>query len=298
VAIAAAGGHHLLLVAPQGTEPATTARQVAALVPDLSDGDALAVSRIYSAAGYPLPDGGLIRRPPLRCPRPGTSAVALLGGATSRLRPGEISLAHKGFLFLDDLTDYPRALLDNLAHPLDWGAIRIARANAQVGLPARFQLVGAMRPCPCAAPLDRCQCAGAALARYARRVSGPLLDRFDLRVALDQPGYLPAVPVGDDISGMVDRIEAVRSVAADREAHNNAELLAPQLDEIAPLDNDARGLIERALWTGRLSGRGVIAVRRVALTIADLRGDEPPLTDLHVGAALALCPLVPPRPAR
>jgi magnesium chelatase family protein len=289
VAIAAAGGHNLLLIGPHDTAPESTARQVAALVPDLTDTEALGVSRVYSAAGHPLPVGGLIRRPPLRYPRTPLSTVALVGGASRNVRPGEISLAHNGLLLLDDLTLYPRAVLDTLTLPLDEGAIRVARAATQVSLPARFQLIAAVPPCGCGARAEDCACSEVARARHAARVSRALFDRFDLRVAPAQSVCVPSVPLGGG-TAMADRIQTARTLATGRGVRTNAELLAAQLFEDALLDPSAWGLIEQELWTGRLTDRGVVGVWRVALTIADLRGDEPPLTHLHVAAALALRP--------
>jgi magnesium chelatase family protein len=286
--IAAAGGHNMLFIGPRGSGRTMLARRLPGLLPDLAYRPALEVTRVYSAAGLPLPAGGLIHRPPFRSPHPSASAVSLIGGGSSRILPGELSLAHHGVLFLDDLPEFTPAVLDNLRQPLDDGIIGIARATTRVALPAQFQLVAAMQPCPCGTT-DPCRCSDHARARYARRVSGPLLDRFDIRVDLDQPrNELLAVADVESTATVAGRVAAARRRAMERGIRSNAELSAAQLDAAAPLAPNARTLIDQAMRAGRLTGRGLQGVRRVALTVADLRGDAAPLTAEHVAVALAL----------
>ncbi len=187
--VAAAGGHHLLLVGPPGSGKTMLARRLPGLLPPLSRSVALEATMVHSASGVALPEGGLVRLAPFRSPHHTSTSVALVGGGSHSLRPGEISLAHGGVLFLDELAEFPRGVLDALREPLEAGEIGVARAHDSAVLPARFQLVAATNPCPCGGgPPGSCVCEPSTRRRYLSRISGPLLDRFDLRVAVQRPG--------------------------------------------------------------------------------------------------------------
>ncbi len=272
--IAAAGGHHLLMVGSPGSGKTMLAQRLPGLLPPLDRDDSLAATMVHSAAGMAMPMGGLIARPPFRAPHHTTSTIALVGGGSSALRPGEISLSHGGILFLDELGEFSPASLDGLREPLEEGVIRISRAHARAVLPARFQLVAASNPCPCGGgPPGACECDDLARLRYVRRLSGPLLDRFDLRVAVSRPSVDDLLdPAGGEPSAVIaGRVAAARTLAIERSGRLNAALHGELLDVHARPTADALAVLRAEMERGRLTGRGYHRVRRVARTIADLR---------------------------
>jgi magnesium chelatase family protein len=290
--VAAAGGHHLLMVGPPGAGKTMLARRLPGLLPDLAPDAALEATTVHSAAGLSLPPGGLILRPPLRAPHHGSSAVALVGGGTAHMRPGEISLASRGVLFLDELAEFPRSVLDALRQPLEEGVVRVCRARAAVSYPARFLLVGAMNPCPCGegGPPGACRCSDATRIRYGRRISGPLLDRFDLRIEVvrPHPGDLLAGTPGETSAAVAARVVAARYRAAERGVGCNAELSGHRGDQEGRLSAAAAAMLESGLRSGALSARGLQRVRRVARTLADLASREGPLGEEDICLALQL----------
>lgn len=291
--VAAAGGHNLLMSGPPGSGKSLMAACLPGILPELTPAEALEVSMVASVAGE-LREGRLIRQRPYRAPHHSASMAALVGGGL-RVRPGEVSLAHLGVLFLDELPEFQRTVLDSLRQPLETGTVSVARANAHVTFPARVQLVAAMNPCRCGHLGDAslaCARAPRCAADYQAKVSGPLLDRIDLHVEVVAVSAADLVlpPPAEGSAEVAARVRAARDVQTARyDGHGvrtNAEADGALLDRVATPDEAGRKLLAQAAEAMRLSARGYHRVLKVARTIADLGGSED-VGRVHVAEALS-----------
>ena len=275
LAVAAAGAHHMLMTGPPGTGKTMLARRLAALLPPLTNAEAIDVANVYSVSGRAPPPFGLR---PYCDPHHTASAAAMVGGGNPVV-PGEVTLSHCGVLFLDELPEFQRDVLEALREPLEESAIAIARVHRTVRFPARFQLVAAMNPCPAGYICDeaRCRCTPQQIRRYQTRVSGPLLDRIDIRVEVgpvsDSDLWEPITRTGDD-DALRDAIAAARERQVRRGGKANAALGAAEVETLCALDDDAGALLRRAAKRFALSARGVHRLRKVARTVADLAGAD------------------------
>jgi magnesium chelatase family protein len=298
IEIAAAGGHNIFMVGSPGSGKTMLARAIPGILPTLSEEESLEVTKIYSASGNIPPEGSIIRTSPFRSPHHTISQVAIVGGG-SKPMPGEVSLAHRGVLFLDEFPEFPRSVIEALRQPIEDGALTISRSQARIKYPARFMLVASANPCPCGYllhPKKPCICSEREIRKYKKKISGPILDRIDLHIEV------PLVDAKDfsedekiktiDTSAVIrERIIRARDIQRNRFGRNrlslftNAEMKNEQIKKYCQLSKESIQILNRAMASFNLSARSYFKMIKVARTIADLAGLEN-IESGHIAEAL------------
>ncbi len=293
VEIAAAGGHNLLMIGPPGAGKTMLAQRLSTILPALSFEEALETSKVYSAMGLMARGQGLIARRPFRAPHHTISDAGLIGGGAIP-KPGEVSLAHNGVLFLDEMPEFRKNVLEVLRQPMETGMVTISRANSSVTYPANFILVGAMNPCPCGYFGDtkrECTCSIRDILRYRAKISGPLMDRIDIHIDVPSVPFkdLTGVSQGESSSSIYHRILAAKNVQEKRfhrtRIHSNAMMNTRQIRKFCQIDERSNALLERAMEKLGLSARALSRILKISRTIADLAGAEN-IEQEHVAEAI------------
>jgi magnesium chelatase family protein len=291
--IAAAGGHNVILNGPPGSGKSLLAKAMPTILPRLTLVESLEITKIFSVAGKLHKGQSLVTSRPYRCPHHSASSVSLIGGGAYP-RPGEISLAHRGVLFLDEFAEFPKSVLENLRQPLEDGMITISRAKGSLHFPARFILVAAMNPCFCGMATDPekiCTCTPAQIIRYQQKISGPIMDRIDLHIEVPRLSFDKLQESGnEELSEVIrERVEKARIIQArrflDLPIISNSEMSSDQIKTFCPLDDECKNLLRSAVTALKLSARGYHRIIKIARTVADLAGSEQ-INSMHIAEAI------------
>jgi len=295
--IAASGGHNVLMSGPPGTGKTLLARAIPTILPKMTKDEILEITKIYSIAGLLPSNKPLIQTRPFRTPHHSASSVSLVGGGTFP-KPGEISLAHRGILFLDELPEFPRNILENLRQPLEDGIVTISRAQGTLTFPAKFSLIASMNPCPCgyASDPDRdCTCSPTQIIKYQKKISGPLIDRIDLHIEVPRINFekLSNDDLAENSASIRQRVEKARKIQLERFSNkkiiSNSEMNSQQVKEFCKIDEQTLEILKTAVSQFQLSARSYYKMLKLARTIADLEEIEN-IKSSHIAEALQYRP--------